>query len=59
MVDLLLSHGANPLNTYGMAHTNYIDHAIWVNDHYYSAEDGYNEKKIAIVNLVKGYSPVN
>jgi hypothetical protein len=51
MVKLLLRHGANPAYTYGMAGTNYLDHALWVYDHYYG-DDQYNADKITIIELI-------
>ena len=52
MVKLLLSYGADPSFTYGVANSNYLDHALWVYDHYYSAMDDYNDNKVAIVKLM-------
>ncbi len=51
MVKLLLSHCANPALTFGVARTNYLDHALWVYDHYYG-NDQYNADKITIIELM-------
>lgn len=58
MVELLLDRGADPSLLYSVAMTNYLDHALWVYDHYYG-DDEYNEDKITIIRLLyqRGIEP--
>lgn len=55
MVELLLDRGADPALLYGNnVLSNYLDHALWVYDHYYG-NDEYNEDKITIIRRIMSY----
>ncbi len=52
MVYLLLDYGADPSLTFSVAQTNYLDHALWVWEHYQHSVFWYEEVKTKIVKLI-------
>ena len=52
MVRLLLDCHADPSLKFSVAQLNYLDHALWVYENYYSSEPYYDECKIKIVELL-------
>ncbi len=55
MVELLLDRGADPALLYGNdVLSNYLDHALWVYDHYYGSDE-YNSDKITIIRRIMSY----